>query len=76
MYVARVVGTVVATQKEPSLEGLKFLLLKQLDIDGTETGGSFVAADAVRAIYGQLAPGRITAMPGSTWNPASRSKAS
>lgn len=54
MYVARVVGTVVATQKEPSLEGLKFLLLKQLDIDGTETGGSFVAADAVGAGLGEV----------------------
>ncbi len=54
MFVARVVGTVVATQKEPSLEGLKFLLLKQLDIDGTETGGNVVAADAVGAGLGEV----------------------
>ena len=54
MFVARVVGTVVATQKEPSLEGLTFLLLKQLDIDGTETGGNVVAADAVGAGLGEV----------------------
>lgn len=54
MLVGRVVGTVVATQKEPSLEGLKFLLLKQLDIDGKETGASIVAADAVGAGSGEV----------------------
>lgn len=54
MLVARVVGTVVATHKEPSLEGLKFLLLKQLDIDGEETGASIVAADAVGAGLGEV----------------------
>jgi microcompartment protein CcmK/EutM len=54
MLVARVVGTVVATQKEPSLEGLKFLLLKQLDVDGKETGASIVAADAVGAGLGEV----------------------
>ena len=54
MLVGRVVGTVVATHKEPSLEGLKFLLLKQLDIDGKETGASIVAADAVGAGLGEV----------------------
>ncbi|MDH3298016.1 MAG: EutN/CcmL family microcompartment protein [Gemmatimonadota bacterium] len=54
MLVGRVVGTVVATQKEPSLEGLKFLLLKQLDVHGKETGASIVAADAVGAGLGDV----------------------
>ncbi|TFG62450.1 MAG: ethanolamine utilization protein EutN [Gemmatimonadales bacterium] len=54
MLVGRVVGTVVATQKEPSLEGLKFLLVKQLDIAGKETGASIVAADAVGAGFGEV----------------------
>jgi microcompartment protein CcmK/EutM len=54
MLVGRVVGTVVATHKEPSLEGLKFLLLKQLDIAGKETGASIVAADAVGAGLGDV----------------------
>ena len=54
MLVGRVVGTVVSTQKEPSLEGLKFLILKQLDIAGKETGASIVAADAVGAGPGEV----------------------
>jgi microcompartment protein CcmK/EutM len=54
MLVGRVVGTVVATHKEPSLEGLKFLLLKQLDITGKETEASIVAADAVGAGLGDV----------------------
>ena len=54
MLVGRVVGTVVSTQKEPSLEGLKFLLLTQLDIAGKETGASIVAADAVGAGLGEV----------------------
>ena len=47
MLLGRVVGTVVASRKEPTLEGLKFLLLRQLDVQGRETGGYRVAADAV-----------------------------
>ena len=54
MLVGKVVGTVVASQKEPSLEGLKFLLVKQLDAGGKETGGSLVAADAVGAGLGEV----------------------
>lgn len=54
MLLGRVVGTVVATRKEPSLEGLKFLMLRQLDIRGAETGGYRVAADAVGAGLGDV----------------------
>jgi len=54
MLLGRVVGTLVATRKEPSLEGLKFLVLKQLDIQGQETGGYRVAADAVGAGLGEV----------------------
>ncbi len=49
MVLARVVGTVVSTQKEASMEGLKFLVLRQLDIDGVEMDSFVVAADAVGA---------------------------
>jgi microcompartment protein CcmK/EutM len=48
------VGTLVATNKEPSLDGLKFLVLRQLDIDAKETGGYRVAADAVGAGLGEV----------------------
>ncbi len=54
MLLGRVVGTLVATRKEPSLDGLKFLVLKQLDTEGQETGGYCVAADAVGAGLGEI----------------------
>ncbi|MEJ2012813.1 MAG: EutN/CcmL family microcompartment protein [Anaerolineales bacterium] len=54
MLLGKVVGTLVATRKEESLEGLKFLVLKQLDIEGEETGGYRVAADAVGAGLGEV----------------------
>jgi len=54
MQLGRVVGTVVATRKEETLEGLKFLVLKTLDIHGKETGGYRVAADAVGAGVGEV----------------------
>lgn len=53
MNLALVLGTVVATRKEPSLEGLKFLLLGQLGPDGQPTGATVVAADAVGAGVGE-----------------------
>lgn len=54
MLLGRVVGTVVASRKEASLEGLKFLVLKQLDVDVMETGGYRVAVDAVGAGLGDV----------------------
>ena len=49
MILAKVVGTVVSTRKEESMDGLKFLLLRQVDLDGEDSGGFVVAADAVGA---------------------------
>jgi len=49
MLLAKVVGTVVATRKEGSLEGLKLLLVRPVDEHGKEVGGHLVAADAVGA---------------------------
>ena len=54
MLLGRVVGTLVATQKEPSLEGLKFLVLSQLDVEGKKTGGYRVAVDAIGAGTGEV----------------------
>lgn len=54
MLLGRVVGTLVASQKEETLEGLKFLVLKQLDVNGKESGGYRVAADAVGAGLGEV----------------------
>jgi len=47
MTLGKVVGTVVATLKEPTLDGLKFMLVCAVDGDGKETGAPLVAADAV-----------------------------
>jgi microcompartment protein CcmK/EutM len=49
MQLAKVVGTVVASQKETSLEGIKLLLVRPVDEEGRETGNHLVAADAVGA---------------------------
>jgi microcompartment protein CcmK/EutM len=49
MQLAKVVGTVVATQKETTLDGLKLLLVRPVDESGKEGGNPLVAADAVGA---------------------------
>ena len=54
MILAKVVGTVVSTRKEESMEGLKFLVLQQIDLEGKSTGGFVVAADAVDAGLGEI----------------------
>ena len=54
MLLGRVAGTLVASRKEETLEGLKFLVLKQVGVDGDDTGGYVVAADAVGAGIDEL----------------------
>lgn len=49
MNLAKVTGTVVSSRKEQSMEGLKFLILQQVNLDGKNDGGFVVAADAVGA---------------------------
>ena len=49
MQLARVVGTVVSTRKEESIQGLKLLVVRPLDEEGRETGTAVVSADAVGA---------------------------
>ena len=54
MTLGKVVGTVVATRKEQTLEGLRFMLVRHVDAEGQDTGGFVVAADAVGAGPGEL----------------------
>ncbi len=54
MLLGRVVGTLVATRKEESLESLKFLVVRRLTIDNKDTDGYVVAADAVGAGLGEV----------------------
>lgn len=52
MLIARVVGELVATQKHPSHEGRKILLVQPLNLDGSNRGDPLVALDAVDAGVG------------------------
>ena len=54
MKLARVVGTVVATRKDPKLEGLKFYLLSDLGRDLQPRGSIVVAADSVGCGVGEV----------------------
>jgi microcompartment protein CcmK/EutM len=51
VLLGRVIGTVVASRKEPTLEGLKLLVVQVCDVGGAvKAGGSIViAVDAVGA---------------------------
>jgi len=52
MLIARVVGELTATQKHPSHEGRKLLLVQPLNLDGSNRGDAVVALDAVDAGVG------------------------
>lgn len=51
MFLARVVGTVVATRKDPKLVGHKLLLVVPVDPRGNDESGYLVAVDTVEAGY-------------------------
>lgn len=51
MILARVVGSVVATRKDPRLEGKKLLILKPISPQGKDESGYVVAVDTVGAGY-------------------------
>jgi len=49
MQIARVVGTVVSTQKHRALAGATLLLVQPLNLDGTPRGVALLAVDGVGA---------------------------
>jgi len=51
---AKVLGTVVATEKDSKLQGFKFLMLGLWGHDNKPAGGSVVAVDAVGAGVGEM----------------------
>jgi microcompartment protein CcmK/EutM len=51
---AKVVGTVVATQKDEKLGGAKFLIVEDVELDGKGRGNCLVAFDAVGAGLGEV----------------------
>jgi ethanolamine utilization protein EutN len=61
MKFARVIGTVVATQKAEGLEGVKFLVVQLLDEHRQPKGDPQIAADATA----QAGPGELVFVVGS-----------
>lgn len=54
MQLARVIGTVVATVKNDSLEGRKLLVIQTLNKDLVPMGKPMIAVDSVGAGVGEL----------------------
>lgn len=54
MLLGRVAGTLVASNKEPSMEGMKFLVLRRVNVDNEDTAEYVVAVDAVGAGVGEV----------------------
>ncbi len=49
MILARVVGTIVATRKDPRLDGKKLLIIKPITPEGKDEGSYLIAVDSVGA---------------------------
>jgi microcompartment protein CcmK/EutM len=62
MILARVVGSIVATRKDPRLEGKKLLILKPVSPEGKQEAGYVIAVDTVSAGYREL----VIAVSGSS----------
>ncbi len=55
MIIARILGTVVSTQKDERLHGKKLLIVRPINVDGTDTTGYVVAVDTVGAGFHERA---------------------
>ena len=53
MILAKIIGTVVATQKDERLVGSKLLVAQPLDAHGAARGSQLVAVDTVDAGFGE-----------------------
>ena len=53
MLLGDVIGTVWATRKDPGLIGMTFLIVREVDLDGTPLDDVVIAADAVGAGVGE-----------------------
>ena len=54
MLLGRVIGNVVATMKNASLEGQRLLLVQPIDRNGRDKGKTLVALDSVGAGAGEM----------------------
>lgn len=66
MFLGRVIGNVVASQKEPKYEGKTLLVVQPISLEGDAEGVAIVAVDSVGAGAGEtvlvVVEGRSTAM--------------
>ena len=62
MIIARILGTVVSTQKDERLNGRKLLIVRPLNVDGTDASGYVVAIDTVGAGFHE----RVLVVSGSS----------
>ncbi len=62
MLIARILGTVVATQKDERLRGQKLLIVRPVNLDGTDTSSYVVAVDTVGAGFHE----RVLVVAGSS----------
>ncbi|MFB3099774.1 MAG: EutN/CcmL family microcompartment protein, partial [Acidimicrobiia bacterium] len=54
MQLGRVTGTLVSSQKDPLMEGMKFLVVRTIAPDNTDSGSYVVAVDVVGAGVGEV----------------------
>ena len=54
MILGRVIGTVWATRKDEQTVGMKFLLVREVELDLTPTSSFVVAVDSVGAGVGEI----------------------
>lgn len=54
MFIGKVIGTLVATEKDPSLHGIKLMIVQPLDEKGKPTGDPVVATDGIGIGVGEL----------------------
>jgi microcompartment protein CcmK/EutM len=54
VVLGKVIGTLVASRKEPTLEGLKLLVVRACDVEGNPSGAIAIAVDAVGAGVGEV----------------------
>jgi microcompartment protein CcmK/EutM len=53
LLIGKVIGTVVATRKDEKLNNLRFMVVRQVDVDGADTNSYVVAVDAVGSGVGE-----------------------
>ncbi len=54
MHLAKTMGTIWATQKDPQLDGLKLLLIQPINMERQPLGTPLIAVDSVGAGSGEI----------------------